>query len=101
MKIYTASLVPILATLNLAEGARKVKRRREGVTNKPNGAKCSASSQCRSKCCSRVSMRSNVNVCMSVNDLEDGMDCIENVENVVNQRNRRRKKRNVPGSGKD
>lgn len=76
MKIYTTCIVPILATFTLAEGALR-------ITNKPNGAECTASSHCRSKCCSKVTRRSHI--CMSV---EDGTNCVKNL-------------RNVPGSGKD
>jgi len=74
MKIVILAAALILATFAPAEGAMR-------KAWKPNRAQCTASAQCRSKCCTKVSARRYV--CKKE---EEGMTCVGNV-------------RNVPGSG--
>ena len=74
MNIVILAAALILAAFAPTEGALR-------KAWKPNRAQCTASAQCRSKCCTRVSARSYV-----CKKKEEDMTCVQNL-------------RNVPGSG--
>lgn len=74
MNIVILAAALILATFAPTEGSLR-------KAWKPNRAQCTASAQCKSKCCTRGSARSYV-----CKEKEEDMTCVQNL-------------RNVPGSG--